>query len=29
LDELGMMPGAPITEEVMKRLKIQDYRSKN
>jgi HK97 family phage portal protein len=29
LDELGMMPSAPITEEVMKRLKIQDYRSKN
>lgn len=29
LEELGLMPGAALTEEVMKRLRIPDYRMKN
>jgi HK97 family phage portal protein len=29
LDELGLMPSAPLTEEVMKRLRMPDYRQKN
>ncbi len=29
IEELGLMPSAPLTEEVMKRLRMPDYRQKN